>query len=90
MLSGINVGLGLINISSGLSLICYRITEADSSGTRDYSTDFLLSRYLKLFPVRFVGCCGRSAPCVQLVFLVEIEVKLIAAPVTFGEIFPRD
>lgn len=24
------------------------------------------------------------------VFLVEIEVKLIAAPVTFGEVFPRN
>lgn len=47
MLSGINVGLGLINISSGLSLICYRITGTDSSGTRDHSTDFLLSRYVK-------------------------------------------
>lgn len=40
MLLGINVGLGLINISSGLSLICSGKTEADSSGTHDYFTYF--------------------------------------------------
>lgn len=36
-----------MKIYSGSSLICSGKTETDSSGTRDYSTDFLLSRYLK-------------------------------------------
>ncbi|EII0317280.1 hypothetical protein LGP95_003467 [Salmonella enterica] len=36
-----------MKIYSGSSLICSGKTEADSFGTRDHSTDFLLSRYLK-------------------------------------------
>lgn len=52
MLSSINVGLGLINISSGLSLICSGKTEADSFGTRDYSTYFFPPRYVKFHVIR--------------------------------------